>query len=56
MASHCCPAKDALDMVKHDSKKFQIFPKLHLCNKAHSVPNPINIHLDNEDFITKKLP
>ncbi len=56
MASHCCPTNDALDIVKHDSRIFQISPKLHSCSKAHSIPNPINILFDNEDPITKKLP
>jgi hypothetical protein len=48
-ASHYCPICDTLDMFKHDLIFFQISPKLHSCNKAHSIPNPINQHFENEN-------
>jgi len=55
MASHYCPIGDAFDMVRHDPKILQIAPRLHLSNEAHSSPNPIDEHLENEDLLIKNL-
>jgi hypothetical protein len=51
-ASHYCPTDDTFDMVKHDFKTLQISPKLHSRNKAHSIPNPINQHFEDENLMT----
>jgi hypothetical protein len=55
-ASHYCPTDDTFDMVKHDLNFFQISPKLHSCNKAHFIPNPINQHIEDENLMTTNFP
>jgi hypothetical protein len=55
MASHRCPIGDALDMVKHVLRVLQIAPGLDSSNEAHSSPNPIDEHLENEDLLIKIL-
>jgi len=39
-------------MIKHDPNILQIPYKLHLCDKARSIPHTIYRHLENENLLS----